>query len=590
MGEQTHAAQGFPRFDRNFWDGSFRFTQIGGGSIGGKASGLAFIHDVLEHLQFPDAFSRVAINVPTLAVIATDFFDEFMQQNRLHELPFDEMSDTRIGLAFQKADLPVELLGDVRALATQVRTPLAVRSSSLLEDALGRPFAGVYATKMLPNNQPDADNRFRRLVEAVKFVYASTFFREAREYIRTTGRDPREEKMAVILQEVVGLQHSERFYPHVSGVARSVNFYPNPPARPEDGIVSLALGMGKTIVDGGFCWSYSPACPRNPPPFASIEELLESTQTKFWSVNMGKPPAYDPVNEIEYMQLDDLSAAEQDGVLDLLVSTYDGERGRMTPGAWAEGARILNFAPQLVLEQFPLNALVSFVLRSAEDASNAKVEIEFALTYEKQSDHAVGARFGFLQVRPLVVSEQVVDVSVDDLADTHAIVASEHALGNCVEEGIRDIVYVRPELFATEHTPQIAADIGGFNRELNASNTPYILIGFGRWGSSHSSLGIPVDWSQISGARTIVEATLPGMNVEPSQGSHFFHNLSSFRASYFMVRFDGKYPIHWQWLNTQPVCRETEFVRHVRSEQPLRVQVDGRTGRGLIYATGQQRR
>ncbi len=584
MGQPTRTMHGFPRFDRHFWDGTFRFTQIGGGSIGGKASGLAFIHDVLEKTQLPDGLQAVEITVPTLAVIGTDFFDQFIQQNSLYNLQFDDMSDTRVGLAFQKADLPVELLGDLRALAMQVRTPLAVRSSSLLEDALERPFAGVYATKMLPNNQPDADSRFRRLVEAVKFVYSSTFFREAREYIRTTGRDPREEKMAVILQEVVGLRHGDRFYPHVSGVARSVNFYPSAPARPADGIVSLALGMGKTIVDGGLCWSYSPAFPKNPPPFASIDELLHGTQTGFWSVNMGRPPAYDPVNETEYMQLEDLSAAEQDGVLDLLVSTYDGERGRLSPGTWARGARILNFAPQLVLEQFPLNALVSFLLRSAEEASDAKVEIEFALTYEKHGEF-LRARFGFLQVRPLVVSEQTVDVSVKEFTDTATIVASEHVLGNCMEEGIRDIVYVRPEPFSAEHTPQIATEIGDMNRELSASNTPYILIGFGRWGSSHYSLGIPIDWSQISGARAIVEATLPGMNVELSQGSHFFHNLSSFRASYFMVRFDGKYPIRWEWLNAQPVCRETDFVRHIRTAGPIAIRVDGRTGRGVIAAT-----
>jgi len=254
----------------------------------------------------------------------------------------------------------------------------------------------------------------------------------------------------------------------------------------------------------------------------------------------------------------------------------------LRPGAWTTGARILNFAPQLVLERFPLNALVSFVLRLAEDASSAKVEIEFALTYERQSEGSVKARLGFLQVRPLAVSEGAVDVSAEELSGPRIIVASDHVLGNCTENGIRDIVYVRPEQFSPEHTAQIATEIADFNRELSASSTPYVLIGFGRWGSSHSSLGIPVDWSQISGARAIVEATLPGMNVELSQGSHFFHNLSSFRASYFMVRFDGRYPIRWEWLDTQKVCRETEFVRHVRMEQPLRVWVDGRTGRGLI--------
>jgi hypothetical protein len=586
MSEHARVAHDFPAFDRKFWDGTFRFTQIGGGSIGGKASGLAFIRDVLDARDLSGTFPNVAINVPTLAVIATDFFDNFIQQNKLHDLPFDEISDRRIGLAFQQAQLPAELLGDLHALNSQVHTPLAIRSSSLLEDALERPFAGVYATKMIPNNQFDPDTRFRKLVEAIKFVYASTFFKEARAYIRTTGRAPSAEKMAVIIQEVVGLRHDDRFYPHVSGVARSVNFYPVAPARPEDGVVSLALGLGKTVVDGGVCWTYSPAFPKSPPPFGSVDEMLNSTQTEFWSVNMGKPPAYDPVNEVEYMQLADLTAAEHDGVLELLASTYDHSRGRLVPGIWSAGARALNFAPLLVLEQFPLNAIVSGMLKAAEESARAKVEIEFAITFQPDTAGVLPARFGFLQVRPLVVSDQVVDVRVEDLRDENVLVASERTMGNGVMEDIHDVVFVRPESFSAEHTPEIALQIGELNRDISESKRPYVLIGFGRWGSSHPSLGIPVDWSQISGACAIVEATLPGMNVELSQGSHFFHNLSSFRASYFMVHFDGSYPIHWDWLNAQEICRETQYVRHVRTRDPLLVRVDGRSGRGVISATG----
>ena len=284
-----------PIFDRKFWDGTFRCTQIGSGAIGGKASGLVFIKDLLAK-ETNSAFSPdVDINVPTMAVIATDCFDQFITQNHLAELPFEEMPDDRIAHAFQKGDLPVELLGDLRALIVQVKTPLAIRSSSLLEDALERPFAGVYATKMIPNNQPDPDARFRRLLEAIKFVYASTYFREARDYIRTTGTKPDEEEMAVILQEVVGQRRGDRFYPDISGVARSYNFYAFEPARPEEGVVTLALGLGKTIVDGGIAWTFSPAYPKKPPPFASVQELLKGTQTEFWAVNMGKAPAYDPV-------------------------------------------------------------------------------------------------------------------------------------------------------------------------------------------------------------------------------------------------------------------------------------------------------
>src|SRR3974377_879001 len=301
MIETKPALADLPVFDRNFWDGTFSFTRIGTGALGGKAGGLAFIKDLLTQAIDPAVYPNVEVNVPTMAVIATDCFDQFIQRNRLRELRFEQLTEDRIGHAFQRADLPVELLGDLRALSQQVRTPLAIRSSSLLEDELDRPFAGFYATKMIPNNQFDADTRFRRLVEAIKFVYASTFFREARDYIRTTGRPTAEEKMAVIIQEVVGQRHDDRFYPNLSGVGRSYNFYSVPPALPEDGVVNLALGLGKTIVDGGVTWTYSPEYPKKPPPFADITELLRGTQTEFWAVNMGKPPAYDPVSEVEYL-------------------------------------------------------------------------------------------------------------------------------------------------------------------------------------------------------------------------------------------------------------------------------------------------
>ena len=312
MSVSTHAVVDLPLFDRNFWDGTFRCTRIGTGALGGKASGLALARTLLADRIQPARFADFDINVPTMAVIATDFFHEFMVRNRLFDLRFEELSDARIGHAFQQADLPVELLGDLRALIAQVTTPLAIRSSSLFEDALDRPFAGVYATKMIPNNQFDTDTRSRKLVEAIKYVYASTYFREARDYIRTTGREPREEKMAVILQEVVGRRHGDRFYPDVSGVARSYNFYTMGSIRPEDGVASLALGLGKTIVDGGTAWTFSPPYPKKPPPFGSMEELLQGTQTEFWAVNMGKPPAYDPVNEVEYLVHANLKDAEAD--------------------------------------------------------------------------------------------------------------------------------------------------------------------------------------------------------------------------------------------------------------------------------------
>ena len=571
-----------PAFDRNFWDGTFRFTRIGTGSLGGKASGLVFIKDLLSGAIDSASCSGVEVNVPTMAVLATDCFDDFIQLNHLFDLRFDERSDEHIGHAFQQADFPVELLGDLRALSDQVKSPLAIRSSSLLEDALDRPFAGVYATKMIPNNQLDPDARFRHLIEAIKFVYASTYFREARDYIRTTGCDPREEKMAVIIQEIVGRRHDDRFYPDVSGVGRSYNFYSLPPATPEDGVVNLALGLGKTIVDGGITWTYSPAYPRKPPPFASVNEMFRGTQTDFWAVNMGKPPAYDPVSETEYMVRANLKDAETDETLRFVASTFDSARNRMIPGIGARGARVIDFAPLLVLEQFPLNNIVRALLAAAERALSAKVEIEFAATMEQPSNEPAKFRLGFLQVRPMAVSSEVVEVSGDDLVDERAIVAADRVMGNGTETGLRDIVFVRPENFSPMRTPEIAKDLEAINRKLSDEHRPYVLIGFGRWGSSHSSLGIPVDWSQISGARTIVEATLPDMNVELSQGSHFFHNLSSFRATYFMVRHDGQFPIRWEWLNQQPVVSETELVRHVRPASPVTVRVDGRSSRGVV--------
>lgn len=582
MSNQGIASADLPVFDRNFWDGTFRFTRIGSGAIGGKASGLVFIKDLLaSHLNLVQS-SELQINVPTLAVVATGFYDEFLALNKLRDLPFEEMPDERIGHAFQKTDLPVELLGDLRALSQQVKTPLAIRSSSLLEDRLGRPFAGVYATKMIPNNQFDADSRFRKLVEAIKCVYASTFFREAREYIRTTGSNPRDEKMAVIIQEIVGLRHGDRFYPDISGVARSFNYYPTAPALPEQGVVSLALGLGKTIVDGGISWTYSPAYPKAPPPFGSVGELIKGTQTQFWAVNMGKAPAYDPVSEAEYLQSATLDEAEGDEVLRFLASTYDPGRDRIVPGIGAKGPRVLDFAPVLVLEMIPVNQIIEGMLQAAESVLNEKVEIEFAITIQERRDEAPTIRVGFLQVRPIVVAGGVVQLSAEELTGPEVIVASDRVMGNGTIDGVRDIVFVRPETFSAEHTLSIAREIGELNKVLREQGTPYLLIGFGRWGSSHSSLGIPVDWSQISGARAIVESTLPNMNVDLSQGSHFFHNLSSFEAAYFMLHHEGRYKIDWEWLNRQPVKSETEFVRHVRILDPLSIRVDGRSGRGVI--------
>lgn len=565
-------SQNLVRFDRNFFDPEKRLTYIGGGSPGGKAQGLIFINATLFDAA---AFPEIPVNIPRFTVLRTDVFDAFMEKNALADIAHSDAADDRIAHAFQKADFPVQYIGDLRALVASLKTPVAVRSSSMLEDALHEPFAGIYATKMIPNNQPDIDTRFRKLIEAIKFVYASTFFKAAKDYRNATGRGPSDEKMAVIVQEVVGQRHQDRYYPEVSGVARSYNFYPLGKTRPEDGVVSLALGLGKTIVDGGRCWTYSPSRPKANPPYGSAAEWLKQTQTQFWAVTMGKPPAYDPIKETEYLLEASLTDAERDNTLKLLASTYDGQSERIMPGTSGSGPRILTFAPLLVLNELPLNPLIQSLLSVCEQAVGSAVEIEFAMTLKP-------VRFGFLQVRPMHVSDERIILAENEMTGDDLLLASEQVLGNGGIDTLRDVVYVRPEQFDAKFTPKIAAEIEAINRALVEAGRPYLLIGFGRWGSSDSWLGTPVQWGQISGAKVIVEATLPNMDIDMSQGAHFFHNISSFRVSYFSVKHSGKYQIDWTWLDAQESLTKTQFVRHVKLSTPLAVKVDGRTGKGVI--------
>jgi len=571
--DQAHLT--VPSFARRFFGARERFTRIGDGAFGGKATGLLSMRDVLKSLDPPP---RIAITVPTLTVIATDFFERFLAQNALEEMALSGAPDDRIALAFQRAELPADLVGDLRALIEQVHTPLAVRSSSLLEDALGRPFAGVYATKMLPNNQLDADSRFRRLVEAVKFVYASTYFADAIAYRRAAGCGPNEDRMAVIVQEVVGRRHGPRFYPDVSGVARSYSFYRDARARPEDGSVALALGLGRTIVDDGVAWNYSRRYPASPPPVSSLRELSRVTQNTFWAVNMGKPPEHDPIRETEYLLRAGLAAAEEDGTLALVASTYDPTRDRLVPGVGVPGPRIVDFAPVLKLRRWNLHDAVTALVDACERARGGAVEIEFAATLDPEDEVA---QIGFLQVRPLVVATERIDVLPEALENPDAIVASDAVMGNGAFESIQDIVYVRPDRFEARHSRHIAREVAERNQFAADRQLPYVLIGFGRWGTSDPWLGIPCTWPQVSSARVIVESTLPGFAVELTQGSHFFHNISSAGVMYFSIR-EAHGRIDWPWLAAQPIIHEGAFVRHVRLERPLRVRVDGRSGRGVI--------
>jgi len=569
QGKSTH-------YSRNFFNPETPFSIIGSGELGGKAKGLVSIWDLLRTEISPHKYVDIVLDIPSLVVLSTDVFDAFLQRNHLDEIAHSDLPDTRIAQVFQKADLPFEVLGDLRALVNQVQSPLAVRSSSLLEDAKCEPFAGVYATKMVPNNNFNPDIRFQQLVEAIKFVYASTFSQSAKDYRTAIGHKDEDEKMAIIIQEVVGKRYHNCFYPELSGVARSYNYYPMGSAKPEEGIVNLALGLGKTIVDGGRCWSYSPAYPQVQPPFGSVDQLLKETQTKFWAVNMGEPHMLDPTLETEYLLLEDLTVAERDEALPLLVSTYSPLSNRLSIGMGFEGPRALTFAPILVLEKFQLNALVRDLLEICSSLLNTPVEIEFAMTFNP-------CRLGFLQVRALEASKGETPVSEEDLVGEKVLVASENALGNGMIDSLYDVVYTRPENFNLKHTPVIVPELERINRKLLHERRPYILIVLGRLGTTDPWLGIPINWGKISGARVVVEATQDNVRVELSQGSHFFHNIMSLGVMYFTLPINSPYLVDWDWLAQQQTVEETEFLRHVRLSQSLQVKVDGRFSRGVIY-------
>lgn len=544
-------------------------------TVGGKAQGLMAMRDLIANLNeafFPD----ITIAIPEMTVVTTNVFDAFMKRNRLHEIAFSTLSDSRIAHAFQQAEMPFEVLGQLRSFIEKCPYPLAVRSSGMLEDITNRPFAGVYHTKMIPNNQYDADTRFQKLVEAIKYVWASTYYKISRDYCKAISRTIGEEKMAVIIQEIVGKRYHNRYYPELSGVARSHNFYPVRPARSEDRVVDLALGMGKTVVDGGKSWTYSPVFPQMPPPFESVQELLQETQNEFWVVNMGEQIEYDPIEETEFMLQKNLMDAEEDGSLQFLASTYDPQSDRLSIGTGVKGPRALTFAPLLSINEVPFNSLIKTLLEECENKFQCPVEMEFAMTFNPHY-------FGFLQVRPLLLPEGDLQVTQEDLENEEVLAASEMVLGNGLVQNIQDIVYVVPQKFQLKNTRQIAIQLEGVNDTLIALGRPYLLIVFGRLGTFDPWLGIPISWGQISGARVIVEATQDNVKVELSQGSHYFHNIINLGVQYYSMPFTSSYRIDWDWLAQQPLLQETEFIRHVSLPSPLKIKTDGRNGRGVIF-------
>lgn len=556
------------------------FQIIGEGSLGGKARGLAFIDRILKNYLLDDYFPGVEITIPKTMVLGTDVFAQFMELNDLYSVALRNVSDEHIIREFLKADLPPTVLGDIGDILNKVKYPIAVRSSSLLEDAMYQPFAGIYATVMIPNSSPKKEVRFLNLAQAIKFVYASTFFRSAKNYLEATGNRIEEEKMGVILQEMIGEEFDDYFFPNFSGVARSFNYYPFGRAKPKDGIVSLAMGLGKTIVDGDVCIQYSPSYPKVLPQFGTSKDLFKKSQLKYWALDLSsdvvrKKPSED-------MHLAKLAVADSidDNAIRFIASTFDAPNDRFYEGIARKGPRVIDFAPILKSNVFPLNDIVKLMLKMAEVAMNAPVEIEFAVKLGKREP--VPAKFGFLQVRPMVKVEGNVQIDFDAIPEENIMLRTNKALGNGKYQ-ISDVLYVRPDNFNAAKTRQIGEEINKVNKKLLGEKRYYLLIGPGRWGSSDPWLGIPVDFSYIAGAQVIVETQLPNMVVDPSQGSHFFQNMTSFKIAYLTVKQnDARSHIDWEWLDAQQHEEETKFIRHIALENPLEVQVDGQSGKAVV--------
>ncbi|MBN2134197.1 MAG: histidine kinase, partial [Acidobacteria bacterium] len=562
------------------------FSKIGGGSIGGKARGLAFIDKSLAAYFNVNKYPGINVSIPATLVLATDLFDSFINDNDLLEFAAKpDLTNQQVVDRFIQYNLPEETLEPIREFIQQIKVPLAVRSSSVLEDSLYQPFAGIYATIMLPNDHPDEDVRYNNLLYAVKCLYASTYFREPKSYIKNTNYHIEDEKMAVVIQEVVGKRRGDRFYPDFSGVARSYNYYPFGGSKAEEGVVSLATGLGKIIVDGGQSITYSPANPMVLPQYNTVDDYLKNSQHEMWAIQMGLDEFIDINNEEQYLTKVDLKTAEEDGVLLYTGSTYIPENHQIYDGISRYGPRVITFAHILKNNVFPLNDLIKDLLKIGEHAVGAPVEIEFSVTLG--SDSPYPANFGFLQVRPCTGKGELIEVQFDRFTEASVFCQSDQILGNGEITDIKDILFVKPDKFDPAKTPLIANEIGEFNKKLKKKLSPYLLAGPGRWGSSESWLGIPVQWDQIDNAKVMIETSHSKMSPDPSQGSHFFHNITSLRIGYFTIPPKSKTSmIDWDWLRRQPFVEETDYVRHVRFDSGFMIKMDGRTGKGVILKPG----
>jgi CheY-like chemotaxis protein len=556
------------------------FVRIGGGSMGGKGRGLGFINALLSR-QEERIDGEVRVFVPPAAVIGTDAFDEFLHRGDLLALALSDASDREIENAFLRVALPEWVMGDLSAIVERTRVPLAVRSSSLLEDSYDQPFAGIYKTFMLANTNPKPEVRLGELAAALKLVYASTFSRNAKAYLANTPHRPEEEKMAVVVQRLVGRGHGRFFYPAFAGVACSRNYYPVLGLKAAEGLGAVALGFGKTVVEGGKAVRFSPGAPRRVPQFSSTSGYLETAQRQFYALALDRGLAVAQADHTDALVVLGLDEAERDGALAQVGSVYSPDNDAVYDGIGRPGIRLVTFAPILKGGLFPLSRILTRLLALGEQAMSCPVEIEFAVNLP--ADDGQPGEFAVLQIRPLVVEVGAEDL--DELlrlttADS-VLCLSQQALGQGRIQGVRDVVYVKPAAFDRSQTLTVASEVGAVNRALIEEGRPYLMIGPGRWGTADRWLGIPVEWHQIAGARVIVETELEDVAVTPSEGTHFFQNITSFGIGYLTVqRHSGS--VDFDWLAAQPASGETSFLRHVRLERPLDVRIDGRSGRGVV--------
>ena len=570
-------------FHRDRFDRYSSFARIGDGSMGGKARGLAFLDSLIKRNAALSEAEGLDIAIPKTVAICTDIFDEFMEQNKLYPVALSDIPDREMLRHFLRAKLPRRLLADFIAFVEAIDSPIAVRSSSLLEDSHYQPFAGVYSTYMIPYIRGSKTGTLCMLHEAIKGVYASAFFKDSKAYMAATANVIDNEKMAIVLQEVCGRAYGQRYYPSFSGVARSINFYPIAQEQPEDGVANIALGLGKHIVDGGVTLRFSPRHPHSILQLSTLDLALRETQTSFYALDLSRQPFALQTNDAANLLKLPLSEAEQDGALRLIASTYDPADQIIRDGLYEGGRKIISFANVLQHGAAPIAEALDRVLRVGHSEMGRHVEVEVAGNLS--TDAGKPSALYLLQIRPVVDCREVIAENLANLPPEQLIISTENALGHGVTGDVCDVVYVKPEGFSAANNRATACEIEKINRRLAEEGRGYVLAGPGRWGSSDESLGIPVKWPHISGARLIVEAGLCAYRIDPSQGTHFFHNLTSLRVGYFSVNpflkeGGGFYDV--AFLNEQPALTETDHIRHVRFKKPLLIKIDGKKSSGVL--------